>query len=212
MYNCAVTKLGDAGRDRLRFGAFTMSTIKGILRRVLSVLSHLPLVGPLVDCRPVDHFETIKQVCVTLLLATAPFSLGSVILRALVGPQITLMGAFWRTVWDGGLFMCATSLLAPIFWIALEDPKGVRKFPSRLALFLVVTMVIAVACVFFSLGLAKSHLDPPYTFHISVIVFWVSVFLLYLSTVYHTNRVNAPEAFREEEEYFFRSYRRHHRE
>ena len=179
------------------------------MRRYLVLMRSVPLLGPLVDCGPEDHFETVKQVLVTLLLATAPFTLGAVILCALFQPHITIRQAFWSTIWDGELFMSATSLLAPIFWIALEDPKGARKFPSRLPLFLIVAVVIAISCIFFALGLAKSHLEQPYTFHTSVVIFWASVAVLYLSTVYHTNRVNTSGALRVQEQEFLDEYRRH---
>lgn len=162
------------------------------------------------DCGFEDHVETVKQVVVTLLLATAPFSLGTLILCAILGDNIDLKSAFWSTVWDGELFMCATSLLAPIFWIALEDPKGARKFPSRQALMILVMVIIAVSCMFFALGIAKSHLKQPFTFHISVWLFAASVIVLYLSTVYHTNRVS-DSALREQEQEFLEQYRRHRR-
>jgi len=73
----------------------------------------------------------------------------------------------------------------------------------------IVVIITFVASVFFAVELSKTHLQQPYTFHVSVITFWAAVAVLYLSTVYHTNRLNAPEAFRAEEASFTDAYRRH---
>jgi hypothetical protein len=123
---------------------------------------------------------------------------------------LTIENAFWSTIWDGELFMCATSLLAPIFWMALEDPPGARTFPSRLSHMLIIVLVVALASVFFALGIANNHLKEPFTFHFSVAIFSISVALLYLSTAYHSSRLpNAPAVFREDEADFSAKYRRH---
>jgi len=107
--------------------------------------------------------------------------------------------------------MCATSLLAPIFWIALDDPTGVAKFPNRSVMMVVVVVITIVASVFFAEELSRSHLQQPYTFHVSVVTFWAAVLVLYLSTVYHTNRLNVPEAFRDQEASFRNAFRSHRR-
>jgi hypothetical protein len=173
-------------------------------------LRGLPLIGPLAGCTRSDHAEAIKQVVITLLFGTAPFWLGALLFKALSSDEhITLMMAFWSTVWDGELFMCATSLLAPIFWIALDDPKGVAKFPSRSIMMVAVALIAVVASVFFAVGLSRTHLQQPFTFHVSVYTFWAAVAVLYLSTVYHTSRLNVPGAFRDDEEFFKNAYRRH---
>lgn len=186
--------------------AFRKTAFADALRRV-------PLVGPLVDCTFEDHSETIQQVCITLLLSTAPFTLGSLILYATNWHTcLTLPNAFWSTVWDGELFMCSTSLLAPIFWMALKDPAGAQSFPSKLSHMFAVGLIILPASAFFALGLANNRLKEPFTFHLSVWLFWASVVLLYLSTAFHSSRLpNAPEAFRVEEADFTASYRRHRR-
>ena len=188
-------------------GSEHQTHLKGIRKR----LRKTPLLGPLVECRLRDHGESSKQVFVTLLLSTAPFWLGALILFSTsTSKSITLPEAFWSTIWNGELFMCATSLLAPIFWIALEDPEGARPFPSRLANILLLVLIVALASVFFGLGLANNHLKQPFTFHLSIGIFVAAICLLYLSTVYHTNRLeSAPTAFREDEQAFAQAYRRH---
>lgn len=180
------------------------------MEKARGLLRGLPLIGPLADCNSSDHAETIKQVIITLLFGTAPFWLGALLFKALSSDgHLTLARAFFSTIWDGGLFMCATSLLGPIFWIALDDPKGVAKFPNRSVMMVAVTLVAVVASVFFAVGLSRTRLQQPFTFHVSVYTFWAAVAVLYLSTVYHTSRLNVPRAFRDEEESFKNAYRRH---
>jgi hypothetical protein len=180
------------------------------MQKTRNFLRRFPLLGPLADCSWSDHAETIKQVAITLLFGTAPFWLGALLFKALSSDQnLTIMSAFWSTVWGGELFMCATSLLAPIFWIALDDPKGVAKFPSRSMMMVAVVLITFVASVFFAEELSHSHLQQPFTFHVSVYTFGAAVAVLYLSTVYHTNRVNVPRAFRDEEQSFQDAYKRH---
>ncbi len=178
--------------------------------RVRAAIRLIPLIGPLANCRAADHIETFKQVFLTLLFATMPFWLGALVIKGMSEDHsLSISKAFWSTVWDGELFMCATSLLAPLFSIALEDPNGVRKFPGRYTHFVLAVVVILIASVFFALGVAKTRLQQPYTFHISVFTFWIAAIVFYLSTVYHTNRSNAPRAFRDHEEEFTNSYKRH---
>lgn len=189
-----------------RSRAFRRTATADVLRRV-------PLVGPLVDCTVEDHGETLPQVFITLLLSTAPFWLGAVILYATKWHTgLTFGNAFWSTVWDGELFMCSTSLLAPIFWMALKDPAGARSFPSKLSHIIAVLLIVIPASVFFALGLANNGLKEPFTFHLSVWLFWASVVLLYLSTAFHSSRLpDAPAAFRADEADFTANYRRHRR-
>jgi hypothetical protein len=74
----------------------------------------------------------------------------------------------------------------------------------------IIVLVVAFASVFFGLGIANNHLKEPFTFHLSVGIFVVSIALLYLSTVYHSSRLpDAPAAFRDDEADFSAKYRRH---
>ncbi len=180
------------------------------LEKFLSFARQVPLLGPLVECRASDHAETFKQVFVTLVLATTPFWLGALVLFATDHLALPFSKAFFSTVWDGELFMTATGLLAPIFWITAEDPRGAAAFPSRLAHVLITVLLSAVASVFFALGIVNRRLREPFTFHLSIGIFFVASVLLYLSTVYHLRRLpDSVEAYRTDEEDFAVAYERH---
>jgi hypothetical protein len=114
-----------------------------------------------------------------------------------------LRSAFYSTISNGELFMYCTALLAPMFWIALDDPPGAGVFPSKKSHMFLIGIINVVATGFFALGIAGKHLNPHVTFKISTYMFYVSLALLYLGTVYHVNRMpDGAEVFKEQEESF----------
>ena len=170
----------------------------------------IPLFGPLVDCNARDHAETLGQTLIILLLSTAPLWLGGMVIYGVSADNaLTLGTAFERTVMHGELFMYGTAFLAPIFWVALVDPPGARVFPSRTIHMVLIVLIELVASVFFGLTVAGNPLRPPFIFKLSVAIFLVSLVLLYLGTLYHSNRLNAAEAFKQDEKEFSKAYEEH---
>jgi hypothetical protein len=170
----------------------------------------IPLFGPLVDCNARDHAETLGQTLIVLLLSTAPLWLGGLVIYG-INPDntLTLIAALKRTVMHGELFMYGTALLAPIFWVALVDPPGARVFPSRTIHMVLIALIELVASVFFGLTVAGNSLRQPFIFQLSVAIFLASLALLYLGTLYHSNRLNAAEAFKQDEQGFAQAYEEH---
>ncbi len=127
-----------------------------------------------------------------------------------INPDNTLaLGtALKRTVMHGELFMYGTALLAPTFWVALVDPPGARVFPSRTIHMVLIALIELVASVFFGLTVAGNTLRQPFIFQLSVVIF-LSLVLLYLGTLYHSNRLNAAEAFKQDEQEFSQAYEEH---
>ena len=171
----------------------------------------LPLLGPVVDCSMKDLVETIYQTFIVLLLSTAPLWLGGLVIF-IVSTQdsLTLLAALKQTVDHGQLFMYCTSLLAPMFWVALVDPPGARIFPSKIAHMVLIAVIELIASVCFGLTVAGNHLRQPFTFHLSVFIFTASLILLYLGTAYHSSRLPSPaEAFKRGEDDFSEAYEAH---
>jgi len=175
-----------------------------------SKFRQIPLFGPLVDCNARDHAETIGQTLIVLLLSTAPLWLGGLVIYV-SNPDntLTLEAALRRTVVNGELFMYGTALLAPIFWVALVDPPGARVFPSRTIHIFLIVLIEIVASVFFGLTVAGNSLRQPFIFELSLASFVASLVLLYLGTLYHSNRLNAGEAFKQDEQGFAQAYEDH---
>lgn len=177
-------------------------------------LRGVPLFGGLVECDRDDHWKAVQQTTVVLLLSTMPVWLGTVIIFAL--GESASAAAFWASFLNTitktrtELFMISTALLAPIFWMALKDPKGAREFPSKISHMILVTLINSVAAVFFGLTTAGEKLHPRISFWLSVLLFLASLGLLYLGTVYHEHRMpDAPDVFRKQEEEFSEGYGEH---
>ena len=162
-------------------------------RTYQSQIRQIPLLGPLVDCHLRDHTDALTQTFTILLLSTAPLWLGGLVIYAVnTQNNLTLISALLRTMEHGELFMYGTALLAPMFWVALVDPRGARIFPSKIPHMVLIAVIELIASVFFGLIVAGNAVKPGFTFHLSVVVFWTSLFLLYLGTVYHSNRLPSP--------------------
>jgi hypothetical protein len=69
-------------------------------------------------------------------------------------------------------------------------------------------LIELVASVFFGLTVAGNTLRQPFIFQLSVVIF-LSLVLLYLGTLYHSNRLNAAEAFKQDEQEFSQAYEEH---
>jgi hypothetical protein len=173
-------------------------------------IRRIPLFGPLVDCHARDHAETLGQTLIVLLLSTAPLWLGGLVIFG-ISPEdsFTLGASLRRTIGHGELFMYGTALLAPMFWVALVDPPGARVFPSKIIHMVLIAVIELIASVFFGLTVAGNHLRQPFVFHLSVGIFLASLVLLYLGTLYHSNRLNAAEAFKQDEQDFSQAYEEH---
>jgi len=165
----------------------------------------LPLFGGLADCSGEDHWYSIQQTVVVLTLSTMPIWLGTIIILGMESliTYDAFKSAFYSTIFGGELFTYCTALLAPIFWIALVDPPRARKFPSKISHMVLIAVINTIAAAFFGLGIAREKINAHFSFRFSVFLFFVSMVLLYLGTVYHISRTSdAPEEFKKQEQEF----------
>jgi len=175
----------------------------------LNKVREIPLFGPLMDCDGSDHWESLGQTLVILLLSTTPIWLATLVIFG-TGTQMSyavFWAALYSTITNGQLFMYCTALLAPIFWIALVDPPGARVFPSKVSHMLLIGIIDLIAAVFFGLTLAGKQVNPVFNFRLSTYMFLTSVVLLYLGTVYHTSRMpDVIGEFKKQENDFSNNY------
>lgn len=172
----------------------------------------IPIFGGLMDCSWQDHWESLGQTTVVLLLSTMPIWLGTIIVYATgdIAGYAGFKASFYGTLAHGALFTYCTALLAPIFWIALVDPPGARVFPSKVSHMVVIAIIDAIAAVFYGLVTAGKKLNEGFTFTLSTWVFFGSLMLLYLGTVYHVHRMpDVPAEFKKQEDDFSSAYGEH---
>jgi hypothetical protein len=175
-------------------------------------VKNLPLVGPLADCTWDDHWESLGQLTVVFGLSTAPIWLGALIVYGTGGDlgYPAFVSALSSMVANGELFMYCTALLAPVFWMALFDPPGARAFPSKVPHMFLIAIIDLLAAMFFGLISAHSNVNPRFIVAASRFLFWASLILLYLGTVYHTSRLPEPsEEFRKQEDAFSSALNEH---
>jgi len=175
-------------------------------------LKRIPLFGGLVDCDREEHWESLGQTVVILLLSGMPIWLATLIVFG-TGDRLdyaALEAGFYSTIAQGQLFMYCTTLLAPIFWIALVDPPGARAFPSKVSHMVLIVIIDVIAAVFFSLLRAGKNVNVEFAFKLSTWTFLISSVLLYLGTVYHTSRLpDVPKEFKKQEDDFSTAYGEH---
>lgn len=174
------------------------------------MLREMPLFGGLVDCGLSDHWEAAQQLFVVLVFSTIPIWLGSFLVW-ITGEASGLPGlgeALRGSVENGELFIFSTTLLAPIFWIALIDPPGARIFPSKVSHMLFIGVVNLVAAGVFGIQKSGRPLNTNAALTISFWLFLFSLLLLYLGTVYHNSRLpDAAKEFKDNENDFIDRFR-----
>lgn len=155
-------------------------------------LRWFPLLGGLVDCSVDDHRESIGQMVVITALSTSPLWLASLMV---FGSGASLnMAAFWGALQDpishGELYMYCTTLLAPIFWIALVEPRGARReFPSRVSHMFLIAIIDLISAMCFGALISGRIMNHRFTLLMSISLFAFSLALLYIGTVYHIHQV-----------------------
>jgi len=94
--------------------------------------------------------------------------------------------------------------------MALVDPPGADAFPSKISHMVLIGVIDLVAGAFFGLITAHTAVNPKFISTTSTWMFFVSLGLLYLGTVYHTSRLpDVPREFKKQENDFSAAYGEH---
>jgi len=175
-------------------------------------LRKIPLFGGLVDTSPSDHFSAIKENTSGLLVSLSPLLISGLILCLTDEKVGSYFSAVWSNASNGELFLYSTSILAPIFHIALDDPPRAKRFPSKFSHLLLTGVILLLIGIALGLQRAGVTLLSGLAMRISLWSFGFSVLLLYLATVYRNSRSpSSPEIFQEQEQDFAIRYRKHRR-
>ncbi len=161
------------------------------LSGMFKLLAKVPLFGSLTDCTFRDHAAAIKELSTVHIFSTAPIWLGIYIVYVSgnSGDFSSFVSACLSTISGGELFIYCTMMLAPLFWIALEDPKGASVFPTRRPHMVLIGIVNLFAACSFGLLKTGQFQRPDLILLASGVLFSVSLLLLYLGTVYHNSRL-----------------------
>ena len=185
------------------------------VKKLIKLLGRIPVFGGLTDCEAGDYWEATKELFSTLIVALSPVWLGAfVVLVSQKEKTSSLVRAYLEifvgAIRNGELIIYCTTLLAPFFYLALTSRPPIREFPSRLSNTICVFIIFALSITLFSIQRTGLYFNPETVFKISVLLFFVSVLILYVSMVYNHSRFpDALGRIRNEEKEFSEKYAEH---
>lgn len=157
-------------------------------------LMRVPLLGNLVSCSKESHVSSLQEVGTNLFWSVMPIWLSSfVILISKTSSDKSAYSLLIANIGNGELFLYASSILAPVFYMVLKERKDKKQYPSRLSQMQFVWIIMLLSAVVFVFQRINYPLDLSYVFWISILFFASSVILLYIATVYNNNLLNPPE-------------------
>ena len=182
------------------------------------VFSHIPVIGPLVYCKWVDHKAAIKEMTTIMLFATAAFWLTSFILMGTQAARaLGYMSVLFTTVNRGELFIFTVGFIGPILLHTSEDKKDEKAFPGRHWVLLVLIILALVASAYHS-QIKSAQLtgtiipaDMSFLFNVSLGLATFVVVLRYLAMVYRKSTFSPQIEIKIPEESFSDAYAEHRR-
>ena len=158
-----------------------------------SELESLPVFGTCFKCSRKDFYGALTEFLHLVLWSTMPFWLGGLVLFAIdQNHQMSLWARIVSTFKNGELLVFVISTVAPTLFLALHEPEGAKAFPHRLPLSTIVSGIIIICAVMFSLQKAvNERVDATFIFTLSVILAVVALGIRYLALIYHRFRLPA---------------------
>lgn len=188
-----------------------MRAIDASTKKIRLWLSKVPILGHLAECKTEDHKASFNEVFYNVAFATMPFwlgaSLGTVfqsVSTATDQPYGLSMftDLLVKSIGNGELFVFSTSILAPVMFMILQDPKGSKEFPSKLAVGFLTVLTMIFCAAFFSALKVKPEANRELIFFVSSSLAALSLILRYLATVYHKYRQANPDELKKGEKDF----------
>lgn len=177
---------------------------------ILTMFEKIPLIGGLVNCTFTNHRFALQEWAINVGGALAPLWFGAVIIYIIEPTNGT---GYWnilvKSIIGGELFIYSASLISPILYIALCERKGTVSFPTKISHIALMMIVLTLASVLLSLRKAGVSLNENNVKPLSLYVFIASNILLYLAYVYDNSTTNPLKKFKEEDDSFSESLKRH---
>lgn len=164
------------------------------MRLLLRLLKEIPILGDLADTTLEDHIYSLKELIVTLFMSTLPIWGGAfiIILTSKTSDGLNYFNSIELLVSNGELYLYATSLLAPVIYIALKEREEGKKFPSNITHMLIVILIAVLSTIAFTTVKAGTNINHHFLIRSSVVAYITSVLLLYLAMVFNNNLLPDP--------------------
>ena len=116
-----------------------------MLEQVKRAMGSFPLIGGLLYCEWSDHWHAIKEFFTTVFWAFMPIWLGAFVAYVMdMSGKISYLSQLHKALINGEPYIYASSLLAPVFYMALDENKSIRSFYSKLAHMIFVGLIIVL--------------------------------------------------------------------
>lgn len=179
---------------------------------IADALSHVWLLGTFIKVKRSTLAGAFYEFLYLFLWSILPFALGGLVLYVTSDkPDKDLYKLTLNTFRNGELLVFTISMVAPILFLTLHDPENADKFPHKLPISTVVTLVIVVCAALFAALKAAAVKDIPFVFELSVGLTILALGFRYIALVYHRYRMHAPTEMemREQQESFVKDFRHH---
>jgi hypothetical protein len=174
--------------------------------------SKLWLIGTLLKIDRPTYASAFYEFLYLFLWSILPFALGSLVLYVTDNAlNKDLFQLSLKTFSNGELLVFTISMLAPILYSTLHDPDGATRFPHKLPISTVVTLVMVTCAALFALLKASAVKDVPFVFNLSIWLTALALAFRYLSLIYHKYRLppTTELKMREGQVEFVNEYRNH---
>lgn len=140
----------------------------------------IPIFCDLADCAYQHHMATLKEMGITFVFSFMPLWLSAALIYFSSGAS-SVYEAILKNISNGELLIYSNSIIAPIFYIALEESEHYKSFPSKISHLLIFIIVMVFAAVCFSLQRIGIKFNSEYIVPFSTTALCVSLFIRYSS-------------------------------
>jgi hypothetical protein len=178
---------------------------------IQSLIGKIPFLSGLRNCRGRDFWYALQEFVVTLIFSTIPIWLGAFVIHLSnkIGED-NFLSALKCNINNGELFLYSAAMVAPIFYIALNNYPGSKEFPNRLSHMIAVFVLTVLSAVAFGLQRVGIQFETSRSFRMSYIFFIISLCLLYIALVYKNRALpDVAEEMRSSEDKFTQKFLEH---
>ena len=180
--------------------------------RITDALSHVWLLGTLIKIKRSTLASALYEFLYLFLWSILPFGLGGLVLYVTSeNSGKNLFELVLNTFRNGELLVFTISMLAPVLYMTQHDPDGADRFPHKLPISTVGTLVIVTCAALFAVLKAASVKDFPFVFELSIGLTVLALVFRYIAIVYHRYRLHPPTEMemREQQVNFVEDFRHH---
>lgn len=140
----------------------------------------IPIFHDLADCPCSFHAATIKEMGITFIFSFMPIWLSAALIYFFTDAS-SVYDSIILNINNGELLIYCNSIIAPIFYIALEESEHYKSFPSKIPHLLIFIIVMLFAAVCFSLQKIGVKFNSNSIVPFSIATLFISLFIRYSS-------------------------------